>query len=43
MTETMTSGPGILAPNPNVMTRLLGVIVAPRETFAAVVARPRSL
>ena len=43
MTETMTPGAGTLPPNSNVLARLLGVIFAPRETFAAVVARPRWL
>lgn len=41
MTETVTSTAAI--PNPNVLSRMLGVIFSPHETFAAVAARPRWL
>ena len=42
MTET-TSTPAGPAPQPGVLARLIGVLFSPRETFAAVVARPRWL
>jgi hypothetical protein len=40
MTDTMTSGAAATPPQPGLLARLLGVIFSPRETFAAVVARP---
>jgi Yip1-like protein len=42
MTET-TSTPPSPAPPPGLLARLIGVLFSPRETFAAVVARPRWL
>ena len=43
MTDTTTSQPAAKPSNPGVLTRLIGVIFSPRETFAAVVARPKWL
>lgn len=43
MTDTMTSQSPATQPNPGLLTRLIGVIFSPRETFAAVVARPKWL
>lgn len=40
MTETMTADPGAASPRLGLLARLVGVIFSPRETFAAVVARP---
>jgi hypothetical protein len=40
MTET-TSAPAIAAPQPGLAARIIGVLFSPRETFAAVAARPR--
>ena len=42
MTETTSTPPGP-APQPGLLARLIGVLFSPRETFAAVVARPRWL
>lgn len=42
MTETtMPPGSGAAAPQPGLLARIAGVIFSPKETFAAVVARPR--
>jgi len=43
MTDTTTSQAVAKPSNPGVLTRLIGVIFSPRETFAAVVARPKWL
>ena len=40
MTETMADGPGVTPRQPGLLARVVGVIFSPRETFAAVVARP---
>src|SRR5215211_8771882 len=40
MTEP-TSTPSTLVPQPSLLARIIGVLFSPRETFAAVVARPR--
>ena len=42
MTET-TSTPAGPVPQPGLLARLIGVLFSPRETFAAIVARPRWL
>lgn len=39
MTETTSASPA--APHPGLFARLIGVLFSPRETFAAVAARPR--
>ena len=43
MTEATTSQPSVTQPNPGLLTRLIGVLFSPRETFAAVAARPKWL
>ena len=43
MTEASTSQPSVTQPNPGLLTRLIGVLFSPRETFAAIVARPKWL
>jgi hypothetical protein len=43
MTEATTSQPSVTQPNPGLLTRLIGVLFSPRETFAAIVARPKWL
>jgi hypothetical protein len=40
MAETMTAGAGAAPPQLGLLARAIGVIFSPRETFAAVVARP---
>jgi hypothetical protein len=42
MTEA-TRQPSVTQPNPGLLTRLIGVLFSPRETFAAVAARPKWL
>jgi hypothetical protein len=42
MTDTMTPAP-TGQPQPGLLSRIIGVIFSPRETFAAVVARPKWL
>ena len=41
MTETTSAPPAVR--QPGLVARLIGVLFSPRETFAAVVARPRWL
>src|SRR5262245_33484823 len=43
MTETMTSGQGAAPPQLGLLARVVGVIFSPRETFAAIVAKPKWL
>ena len=40
MTDTMTPSP-TGQPDPGLLSRIIGVLLSPRDTFAAVVARPR--
>ena len=40
MTETVTPPSYVTPPPPGLLSRIVGVIFSPRETFAAVVARP---
>ena len=41
MTDTMNNVPASMAPNPGLLSRIVGVIFSPKDTFAAVAARPR--
>jgi hypothetical protein len=41
MTDTFTPNSPAAAPQPGLLARLTGVIFSPRETFAAIVARPK--
>lgn len=43
MSDTMTSPSSAAQPQPGLLSRIIGVIFSPKETFAAVVARPRWL
>lgn len=40
MTEAIQSGAGVAPPQPGLGARLLGVLFAPKDTFAAIAARP---